>query len=105
MASILWDLRDGKTMEVKYNATIRVATSKGKRNIDCYFSDIRIKKQDIPEGYNRYSIRHADDDWVEPATLEPGVIVNHMADILTKETINFGKYGYFEIESINHHRS
>lgn len=69
-----------------------------KKTVECLYSDIRIKT--IPEGYNRYSIRHADDDWVDPATLEPRVIVNHMADILTKEKIDFGKDGYLEIESI-----
>ncbi len=53
------------------------------------FQDKRIEDKDIPEGYKRYSIRHSDDDWGCPRTIENSVWVNHYGDILTKEEIVF----------------
>lgn len=60
-------------------------------------SQSRINIEDVPEGYHRYSVRWSD-DWDDWATIEPRVIVNHAADILSKEEIKFPPCGYIEIE-------
>mgnify|MGYP006872979055 FL=1 len=49
----------------------------------------------------RYQIRHSDDDWDEPATLEKGVVVNFFGNVLTDEPVReleSGEEGYLEIE-------
>lgn len=66
--------------------------------IEFLYSYRRIKSEDIPEGMYRYSVRHADfgDDL---ATIEPSVLVNHEMDLLSKVELDFGEYGYIEIEN------
>lgn len=51
-----------------------------------YFTELRINMADVPEGFHRYEIRSSDDGsrW---ATIEPLVIVNHCATILSKDEI------------------
>lgn len=38
-----------------------------------------------PLGYRFYGIRHTDDDWDDPATIEPSVVVNRWGVIGFKE--------------------
>lgn len=65
--------------------------------IEFLYSYRRIKREDIPEGMYRYSVRHTDsgDDL---ATIEPRVLVNHEMDLLSKVELDFGINGYIEIE-------
>ena len=61
------------------------------------YSQTRIRKADIPEGWHRYQVRWSD-DWEDWATIEPFVMVNHAADILSEEEITFPPCGYIEID-------
>ena len=36
-----------------------------------------------------YDIRHSDQDWSDPVTIEPFVMVNHFGTIVTTEPIEF----------------
>lgn len=48
----------------------------------------RFKGEDIKPGFNKYGIRHADEDWSEPATLAKSIWVNHYADVQTKADLS-----------------
>lgn len=52
---------------------------------ECLFSDLRIDRNSIPEGYFKYEIRHSDDNWDEPVEMALGVLVNFYGTLLTKE--------------------
>lgn len=53
------------------------------------FTILRVDPKSVPKGLYVYDIRHSDEDWGEPATIEPKVIVNHMGAIITNEEIKF----------------
>lgn len=52
-----------------------------------------------PEGYERYAIRHSDDDMSEFATLENYVMVNRAGFFYSKEHLDFPEFpeNYYEI--------
>lgn len=70
------------------------------------FTSLRIDKDTIPSGWNKYSIRHSDegDEWFY--TLEKFVWANHFGDFITKDNIEMdikgdciyidGDYGYLD---------
>lgn len=58
------------------------------RGNDIYITDLRIKKDQRKEGLYYYNIRHTDDDWGEPYSLEHSVLVNHFGSIVAKEEIS-----------------
>lgn len=53
------------------------------------FTDARIDKATIPEGWYRYDIRGSDYDPGKFATLEQSVVINHAGTILSPEEIPF----------------
>lgn len=64
--------------------------------IEFYYSQKRIKSEDIPNGYYKYAVRWAD-DYKDLGTIEPAVWVNHEMDLLTTTPLDFGILGYIEI--------
>lgn len=52
---------------------------------ECLFSDLRIDRETIPEGYFMYEVRHDDNDWGEPVEIGRWVMVNFFGTLLTKE--------------------
>jgi hypothetical protein len=69
-----------------------ILNDKHKRNfrgITLYFSELRIDRDSIPKNMYCYGIRHADNDWTNPITIEPTVMVNHYGDIITEEPLVF----------------
>ena len=63
-----------------------------------YFSDIRLKKSEVPEGLFKVSIRHSDEDWGDLATVEPWAMVNHFADVLLNAPLKFPEQGYYTVK-------
>ena len=51
------------------------------------FSNSRVDRSTVPDGFYCYDIRHSDDDSI-PASLELSVKVNHMGTILSQ--LDFG---------------
>jgi L-rhamnose isomerase len=49
----------------------------------------RIRQEDRQEGFYYYDIRHSDDDWGYPCTVEPYVLINHFGTIVTTQPIEF----------------
>lgn len=70
-----------------------------KKTIVCTYVAERLPFVVVPPGYHKYSIRHSNEDWCIPVTVEREVIVNHLGDILVEEPLDLGEEGYLEIES------
>lgn len=58
-------------------------------------TQLRIKKNERKPYLYYYDIRHEDEDWGEPWSIEKRVLVNHFGTIVTSEPI-------LEIENANH---
>lgn len=52
-----------------------------------FFTDWRIDRKSIPDGWYFYEVRHADNDWCEPVEVALGVLVNFWGTLITKEPI------------------
>ena len=68
--------------------------------IDCFlYYDERIPAEKAPPGHPyMYHIRHDEDDWTVPITLERLVVVNFFGTVFMKEPIQIGVDGYVEID-------
>ena len=55
------------------------------------FSDLRIDRSTVPDGWHCYDVRGSDHDPGRPTTLEARVVVNHAGTILSPEEITFPK--------------
>lgn len=53
-----------------------------------YITNHRIDRTTVPEGFYAYDIRH-DEDWGNPCTIEPNILVNHYGTILTNRPVEF----------------
>lgn len=58
------------------------------------FTNSRIDRDTVPEGWYAYDLRGSDYDPGEPVTVEPNVVVNHAGTVLTHEPISFTKEGF-----------
>ena len=58
------------------------------------FTDVRIKRETVPEGLYVYDCRHSDNgDWCTPVTVEENIVyVNFCGTLITKEPIKFRNY-------------
>jgi hypothetical protein len=52
-----------------------------------FFTDWRIDRNSIPDGWYFYEVRHADNDWCEPVEVALGVLVNFWGTLITKEPL------------------
>lgn len=57
------------------------------------FTDLRIDPATVPNGVERYELRHADEDWGEPCQLARGIAVNHFGTLLISEPIQLAPDG------------
>lgn len=64
--------------------------------LEVYYTELRIKNEDVPEGFFKYEVRSAD---FEPrwATIEKWVGVNHCATILSEVEIPMEEHHEYEI--------
>lgn len=72
-------------------------------NIDCIlYYDERISSEKAPLGYSyMYQIRHDEDDWTQPITLERLVVVNFFGTVFMTEPLEFDNSAYIEIKSFS----
>jgi|SRR3989304_6117196 len=69
-------------------------------NIDCilYYEE-RMSPDQAPPSYpHMYQIRHDEDDWTCPISLEQAVFVNFFGTVYMKEPLEIDDSGYVEIE-------
>ena len=60
----------------------------------------RITDEDIPQGFHCYHLRY-DDEMFDFATVEPRVMINHAASVITTEPLDFGGSGALELTKEN----
>ena len=58
------------------------------------FTDSRIDRSTVPEGFHCYDLRGSDYDPGKPVTLENQVAVNHTGTVLTAELVTIPKEGF-----------
>ena len=65
------------------------------KNKLCYFTDFRIDRSSIPEGFNMYEVADCCDG--VPSYLAKGILVNFYGTIITKEEFDLeGRYCDFD---------
>jgi hypothetical protein len=66
---------------------------------DYFFTEERIKTKDVPEGLYKADIRAkwGTDEW---ATIEPVVVVDHIATIISDEPIEFNENRNLDVDGI-----
>ena len=72
-------------------------------NIDCLVCyDERVPAEKAPPDFPyMYHIRHDEDNWTLPITLERFVLVNFFGTVFMKEPLEFDSSGYIEIKSFS----
>ena len=55
--------------------------------VEGLFTSLRVDKDTIPSGWNKYSVRHSDEGDAWFCTLEKFVWANHFGDFITKDKI------------------
>lgn len=58
------------------------------RGVEGYITDRRIKSERRSDLFY-YELRHDDEDWSQPCTIEDYVVVNHWGTICFKESIDY----------------
>jgi hypothetical protein len=60
--------------------------------------DERIPAEDAPFGYpHMYHLRHSEDDWTCPDSIERFVLVNFFGTIFLENPLDIGEDGYVDI--------
>lgn len=90
--------------------TVKELLKSGSRPITLFFdghtevsglvSEYRISRKEDVEGKYLYDIRHSDNDWCDPATLEKNVVVNWFGTMILDSPIELleeDKNAYLEI--------
>lgn len=67
--------------------------------VRCLITEYRVDHTNHTEGKYLYDIRHSDDDWCEPATIEQHVLVNWFGTLICDNPISFGPDEYYEIKA------
>lgn len=67
------------------------------------FTDLRVESATLPQGVERYELRHCDDNWGDPCELARSIVVNHYGTLLTTEPIQLPPDGriYFDTDVLN----
>lgn len=64
------------------------------------FTDSRVDKGTIPDGWYFYEVRHDDNDWCEPIEIALGVLVNYFGTLITNEPLSLiDGYLYIDAET------
>ena len=67
------------------------------------FSEQRILRESVPRPLCMYEVRHADEDWTEPAQIAGSVLVNFLGTLITEKPLDFpdGKSLYLEYGEVD----
>lgn len=61
----------------------------------------RICQEELPDGYYKYSIRDCGCGYGKD-TIHKSVAVDHLFDLIFKEEIDLGKYGFLEVDRLSY---
>ena len=70
------------------------------RGVNCVIEDRISFKVDRVRYPYIYGIRHSEDDWSRPITVEPSVVVNKFGVMFTDKELEIGKEGYIKLTGI-----
>lgn len=62
------------------------------------FTNLRVDRKTIPDGYFAYDVRHDDSGEGIPVEIARFVLVNHLGTVITDEELDLGDDGYLFIE-------
>jgi hypothetical protein len=62
------------------------------------FSELRLDSKTIPRPLHVYHVRHSDEDWTKPVSVERQVVVNHYGTLITIDKLNLGKDGIYRLD-------
>ena len=69
------------------------------------FYEERIPQEKAPIGYPyMYHLRHDEDDWTRPISIERFVLVNFFGTMFVKNKIEFGTEHYIDVKRIKYER-
>ncbi len=74
------------------DADILILSPGCKTEISGYFTNLRVDRGSVPEGWYAYDIRHGDSGAL--CTIEEHVLVNHAGTFLTKKPVKLNEDGY-----------
>lgn len=78
-----------KTVLENGTATRVIIETNDNQVIDGFLSEQRLNRDNDTDGKYIYDIRHIDNDWCEPATIENRVLVNWFGCLITEYPILF----------------
>lgn len=67
--------------------TVEFSSPVGKVRVTGLLSEYRVDRSHDSEGKHLYDIRHSDNDWCDPATIERKVLVNWFGTLILCEPI------------------
>lgn len=79
---------------------VRIELGEGKEAYGL-FTDLRVKRDTLPENVFAYDIRHDDDSLGIPCEIQKFVLVNHYGCILTNKEIDLGEEGYITFDDVD----
>lgn len=59
------------------------------------FSNLRVERESLPEGFYKYSLREGDNDFF--STVEKAVMINHAGDFICKSELPLGEKGFKDL--------
>lgn len=63
-----------------------------------FFYDEVIPQENAPTGFpNRYYLRHDEDNWIKPISIEPFVFVNFFGTVFMKDRLEFDRNKFIEV--------
>lgn len=62
------------------------------------FTDIRINRDTVPQGYHLYEVRHDDDCQGDAVQIARNIVVNHWGSVITRDAIKLPPDGCLDIE-------
>jgi hypothetical protein len=62
------------------------------------FTDLRIERSTVPEGYHLYEVRHGDECQFDAVQVARGIMVNHCGTLIMRDKLRLGADGYLDID-------
>lgn len=82
-------------MEECKNKENFVLDPRGKNRNEGFFTDLRIDRDTVPEGYYIYEFRSRNGDL---STLENRVLIDHAGTLITKTPVKMNSYNFYSLK-------
>lgn len=68
------------------------------KGVPALFTDARIERESVPDGFYLYEVRYDDENLGDPAQIGKCVIVNFLGSLLVSEELELPWNGYLDID-------